>query len=138
MIAVRTTLLRHLALVSIAMLAIACFAACGDEDQDAGLETEFQVDVLEVIVHDDRIEPATVTLRVPDQVTLDLTNRSSTACSFNLGGYVRDFEVGPGDQDSIAFTVIDVDSDISPNTTTMGCAGDGPRNGTLEVLDSSG
>lgn len=128
---------RLAALLLPALVALAALAACGDEDQDAGLETEFRVDVLEVIVHDDRIEPSTVSLRTPDKVTLDVTNRSDTPCTFNLGEYVRDLRVAPGAQREIAFTVIDVDSNISPGATAMGCAEDDTRQGTLEILDAT-
>lgn len=38
---------------------------------------------------------------------------------------------------SISFTVIDIDADISPDGATMGCAGDGHRNGSVEILDTT-
>lgn len=68
---------------------------------------------------------------------LDVTNRSSSRCSFSLGEYVRNLDVAPGAQAEIGFTVIDVYGDISPDATTMGCANDDHRRGTLELPDST-
>lgn len=63
--------------------------------------------------------------------------RSSSLYSFGLGEYVRNLDVAPGAQAEIGFTVIDVDGEISPDATTMGCTNDDDRRGTLELLDSN-
>ncbi|MGE3960572.1 MAG: hypothetical protein AB7F65_02685 [Dehalococcoidia bacterium] len=123
-----------LALVALLATIIACDDDGDTPTSDAG--EDLPTNALEITVGPEGINPPREQVRVPDRYQLIVNNSSDEACSFYLGAFVRDLEVGPGETGQIDVQLPPSGGD--DEQIEMGCLGDETRQGTLVVRNATG
>lgn len=101
-------------LVSALALAGLLLVGCQDD------EVEPEPPILEVSVADGGLAPRRVEVRAPDRYQLVVHNEMAQECLFNLGTYVRDLVVGPGETEQIHFQISPTEPE---GQQVMGCSG---------------
>ena len=107
----RTHLRRPTFSLGVLILSMCLLASCEDERDEA------EQPILAVRVTADGLEPETLTVRVPEQLTLNVENATDSACIFHLGPWIR-LDVPPGSQASMSFLIA---TEIDGERTEMGC-----------------
>ncbi len=118
--------MRHFSLVALVSLLALALVACDDAEGEDNVPTP----LLEIEVGADELDPRRVEVRAPDRYQLVVTNQGSEECLFNLGPYVRDLPVAPGETGEIDFQV---PPDDPEGELEMGCSGTPDRTGTVIV-----
>lgn len=112
---------------SLSLLLLLSLTACEREDISA-VEP-----IIHVRVHDDGLEPHSVTVRAPDKAAVVVQNDTDTACAFSFGPWVKDMQVPANGEASVHFTV----SDFGSGEAEMRCEGREGLTGRVEVLRST-
>jgi hypothetical protein len=84
----------------------------------------------QVTVRDGGLDPQQIMVQVGVPAQVQVRNRSDEKCTFFVGEYITGLEVSPGEEKMLSFTVPEI---VSQNTVTMGCRGDGTRQGAAVI-----
>ncbi len=101
-------------------------ASCEGE----GEGDEAEQPILDIRVTTEGLEPNTVNVRVPDQLTLNVENATASACLFHLGPWIR-LDVASESQASMSFLIA---TEVEGERTEMGCEDRG-LTGQVEVTE---
>jgi hypothetical protein len=99
--------------------------ACGGDD-----EPDVVGESVEVTINADGVTPGDLRLSAPDQYQLTVNNESGAACTFALGGLVRDLEVADGESETVTFVSIESGAD---ETIEIGCGDERTATAVVEM-----